>query len=321
MKHKVAILTYNNAALFELGCAVELFALARPEFENWYQAEVISFDDGPHQATSGIEISSKTINSLDDYTTLIIPSWPTHITHLRGRLADEVLKFHQDGKRLLSFCSGAFLLATLGILDHRNATTHWRYANDFKRRFSKTHYMDDVLYVYDANIGCSAGSAAAIDLCLEVIRDDYGYNIANQVARRLVMSAHRKGGQSQFVETPILERSNQFSETLDWVIKNLSKPLCIDDLAKRACMSRRTFDRKFRSTFNLSAKQWLTNQRIEHAKTLLEKDRNSIEQVAEQAGFDNATTMRHHFRKNLGLAPSSYREQFGLRDNAPQTII
>jgi len=308
--HKTAILTYDHAALFELSCAVELFALPRPEFDEWYECEVVSFTDGPHSVTGGISISAKKISDLTPYSTLIIPSWPTNITSFSGMLADEIRRFHQQGKRILTFCSGAFLPATLGLLDGRKATTHWRYANKFRTRFPQVRYIDDVLYLYESNIGCSAGSASAIDLGLEVIRDDFGFEAANKVARRLVMSAHRSGGQSQFVEAPVQSKPNQLSETLDWAIRNLDKPIKVGDLADNANMSRRTFDRKFRDMLNSSPKEWLVTQRLNLARELLENSEQSIEQVAEYSGFDNATTLRHHFRKNLSVSPRQYRSQF-----------
>src|SRR5690606_2336300 len=138
------------------------------------------------------------------------------------------------------------------------------------------------------------GSAAAIDLGIEVIRQDFGFKIANQVARRLVMSAHRKGGQSQFVETPVLERASQFAKALDWALQNLNAPIDIDALATRALISRRTFDRKFRSTFNLTPNEWLIIQRLDLAKVLLESGVSGIEQIAAQSGFGHAVTVRHH---------------------------
>ncbi|TNF24017.1 MAG: helix-turn-helix domain-containing protein, partial [Vibrionaceae bacterium] len=226
------------------------------------------------------------------------------------RLANEVRAFAQAGKRLLTFCSGAFLLAELGILDGRQATTHWRYAEQFKARFAKVDYVDDVLYVWQDPIGCSAGSAAALDLGLAVIRHDFGYKVANQVARRLVMSAHRAGGQSQFVEAPMLEVPNQFAGALDWAQQNLTAPLNVDQLAARANMSRRTFERKFRASFNLSPNEWLIQQKIERAKGLLEETTLPLERLAEQSGFESVVTLRHHFRRLLGVSPKQYQQQF-----------
>ncbi|PKF81355.1 AraC family transcriptional regulator [Vibrio sp. vnigr-6D03] len=307
---RVAILSYPNVALFELACAVELFGLPRPEFENWYQCDVVSFEFDPFESTAGLLLQAKQVSSLTDYDMLVVPSWPAQGVEIPSALKEAVSAFHHVGKRMISFCSGAFLLAELGVFDGRDTTTHWRYADAFQQRFKHLNYIDDVLYVYDGNIGCSAGSASAIDLGLEIIRQDYGYAIANQVARRLVVSAHRLGGQSQFVETPILEVPNQFSQSIDWALSHLNENIEVDELASRASMSRRTFDRKFRTSFNLSPKAWITQQRLEKAKTLLENEYYSVEKIAELSGFENAITMRHHFRKQLSISPNQYRNQF-----------
>ncbi|MDP2126120.1 MAG: helix-turn-helix domain-containing protein [Pseudohongiella sp.] len=316
----VAVLIRDNGAFFELGCALELFALSRPEFNPWYLCEVVSFTHGPLNMPGGLQLSARQVDSLDEFDMVIVPGWPAAGAELEEQHKDALLRFYSVGKRLLSFCSGAFLLAELGVLDGKQATTHWRYADKFKQRFPTVKYVDDVLYVYDGRIGCSAGSAAAIDLGIEVIRRDFGYRIANQVARRLVMSAHRKGGQSQFVETPVLERADQFSEALDWAIKNIRDTIDINILAEKARMSRRTFDRKFRSTFNMTPNEWLIQQKLNVAKGMLESGVNNpdkhkpgqynIEMIAEQSGFINAVTMRHHFRKSLGVSPRQYQAQF-----------
>lgn len=317
---KVAILTRDHGAFFELGCALELFALPRPEFDSWYQCEVVSFASGPLNMLGGVLLTVRQVDNLDEFDMLVVPGWPASGAELTQLHREALRRFYKAGKRLLSFCSGAFLLGELGVLEGREATTHWRYAALFQQRFPAVRYVDDVLYVYDGHIGCSAGSAAAIDLGIEVIRRDFGYQIANQVARRLVLSAHRKGGQSQFVETPVLERANQFSQALDWAVQNIREPIDIDEFAQKARMSRRTFDRKFRSTFNLSANDWLIQQKLNLAKGLLESMIQksgesgsrvcSIEWIAGQSGFVNAITMRHHFRKVLGVSPTQYQAQF-----------
>lgn len=312
---RVAILSYQNTALFELACAVELFALPRPEFEHWYSAKVVCFDQGPLTATGGIQLVVEKVDSLDAFDMLIVPSWPTNISQIRGQLAEAVKEFYAAGKRIVSFCSGAFLLGALGILDNRTATTHWRYATKFKQRFPSAEYVEDVLYVCEGNIACSAGSAAAIDLSLEIIRQDFGSERANQVARRLVISAHRKGGQSQFIEASVQAKSSLFSDSIDWALANLNSDFSIDQLAARASMSRRTFDRKFRQSFGTSAKDWLVTQRLHLARDLLEKSSHNIELIAQDAGFDNAASMRHHFRRVLGVSPRQYRDQFGSLTN------
>lgn len=306
---KVAVLSYSDVALFELASAVELFGLARPEFDHWYQCDVVTFEKQPLPTTAGLQLVAKPVEGLERYQMLVVPSWPTQ-NHAPAHLAAEVQRFAAQGKRIISFCSGAFLLAELGLLGGREATTHWRYADTFKARFPDVTYRDNVLYIYDGHIGCSAGSAAGIDLGLEIIRQDHGYEVANQVARRLVVSPHRQGGQAQFVQTPVLAVPNQFAEAVDWALSHLNEPIDIDVLATRARMSRRTFDRKFRSSFDMSPKHWLVQQRLEKAKRLLEEGQQNVERIAAQSGFDNATTLRHHFRKLLGISPRQYRQQF-----------
>lgn len=307
---RVAILTYPDTALFELGCAVELFALPRPEFPDWYQADVISFDKQALRATGNILLQVKQLESLTGYDMLVIPGWPLALQPAEDLLS-EIRALHRRGGTVISFCSGAFLLAASGLLAGRTATTHWRYAEAFRQRFPTVHYADDGLYVFEDRIGCAAGSSAALDLGMAVIRQHHGYQTANQVARRLVMAAHRSGGQSQFVETPVIRTSDRFADTLDWAIKHLSSGLSIDMLARRANMSRRSFDRKFRASMNISANDWLTLQKLELAKQLLESTQLSIERVASQAGFDNAITLRHNFRKHLQSSPGRFRRQFG----------
>lgn len=308
--NKVAILAHSHVTLFEMSCAIELFALPRPEFENWYQTDVVSLEASDIHTTGNLIFSTQHCDSLVDYDTLIIPGWPTWDYPVPSAIEQQVTLFVEQGKRILTLCSGSFLLATLGLLNGRTATTHWMYEQTFRHQFPLVNYQPDVLYVFDGNIGCSAGSAAALDLGLAVIRDDFGYHIANQVAKRLVVSAHRLGGQAQFVDTPMLEVPNQFSAAIDWANTQLDKSISVDILADKANMSRRTFDRKFRASFNLSPKEWLTQQRIERAKGLLEAETHSIERLATMAGFDNATTLRHHFRRLVGVSPQQYRAQF-----------
>jgi len=306
---KVAIVVHQSVALFELGCAVELFSLKRPEIESWYQTDVVSFNNQSLAATGGIELSVKKVKTLTHYDMLVIPCWPVDQA-VPDNLAAAVLSFHKAGGRILSFCSGAFLLAEIGILENRKAITHWRYADQFKQKYPTIEYVDDVLYVYDKKIGCSAGSAAAFDLGLEIIRQDFGYQVANSVARRLVLAAHRSGGQSQFIETPLIKNQSYLAATLDWAIENLDQKISVAALANQARMSRRTFDRKFRQSLNMSAKEWLVKQRIEKVKQLLESSDQSIEWIAIKSGFENAMTLRHHFRKYLGLSPSQFKLQF-----------
>lgn len=308
---KVAILACPDGALFELGCAVELFGLRRPEFEDWYSADVVTFEQEELTYTSGVTLGAKKIRSLKPYDMLVIPSWAPEEMPYQKNLITQITRFHEEGKRILSFCSGAFLLGHLGILRNREATTHWRYADRFRELFPDSSYIEDVLYVYDRQIGCSAGSAAGLDLGIEVIREDYGHKIANKVARRLVLSAHRSGGQSQFVETTVHKAPAKFSEALDWCIQNLDSIENVSTVADKAHMSRRSFDRKFRNSFGISPNEWLIDQRLMLAKSLLEESAETIEQVSDAAGFGSAITMRYHFNRKYGITPTRHRQQFG----------
>ena len=312
---RVAILIQQPVSLFELGYAVELFALPQTRYSGWYETDVVTFAEGPQAGIAGVSVAASKVADLDGYDMLIVPAWPFNFATITASLANAVHELAQRGGRMISFCTGAFLLAELGLLNNKKATTHWAYATTFRYRFPEVNYIDDVLYVYDGHIGCSAGSAAGIDLSMQVIRGDYGYQIANQIARRLVMSAHRSGGQSQFVEKPILKSPNHFAAALDWAVARLNEKISINALADRAAMSRRSFDRKFRSAFNMSPQQWLVQQRLEKAKVLLEESADTIEQIAAQCGFESAMTMRHHFKKVLTLPPRQFREQFGRLQN------
>jgi len=245
--HKIAILAHPNVALFELACAVELFALPRPEFTEWYASSVVSFQHEPIQTDGSMSISVGQITSLSPFDTVILPSWPSSKTDIPKKLRTELNKHHKQGGRILAFCSGAFLLAEIGLLKNREATTHWKYASTFKQRYPEISYLENVLYSFDGQVGCSAGSSAAIDLGIELIRHDFGYEAANSVARRLVMSPHRQGGQSQFVETPVMKTNNQFAVALEWAMKNLNTTITVDQLASRANM----FCIRLRNGFNL----------------------------------------------------------------------
>jgi AraC family transcriptional activator FtrA len=307
---KVAILAFEKIAMFELSCAVEIFALPRPEYTQWYQTDVVCFEQIPLSTTGGINLVAKHVKDLSAYDTLVIPSWNTENNHVRLDLAQQINTFANQGKRIISFCSGAFLLAQLGLLQNKQATTHWRYRETFKQRFAKVNFIDDVLYTHDKNISCSAGSASALDLGIDIVRQDFGHEIANQVARRLVISPHRNGGQSQYIETPILKNSGTFSHTLDWAIEHLSQSLTVDDLAAQANMSRRSFDRHFKRSLGVSPKAWINQQRINLAKRILENEKLSVEQLASRVGYDNGITLRFNFNKYVGVAPSQYQSQF-----------
>ena len=310
--NRVAILAYDNLATFEFACAVELFGLDRPDFDEWYEADAVGLGKNEFSSWCDIRITVKQVNNFDGYDLLVLPGWryKSADTKYKANLISALQRFYNNGGRIITFCTGAFLLAEAGLLDNRDTTTHWRSQNDFVAMFPHLNFIENVLYIYDGRIGCSAGSAAALDLGLEVIRQDFGHEIASEVARRLVIPPHRSGGQAQYVETPIAHKKGHLSETLDWSIKRLNKPLDVDAMANHANMSRRSFDRHFRASLGMSAKEWINRQRLHLAQRLLANKPASIEIVAQQAGFDNAPSMRHHFRKTFGISPTEYQSQF-----------
>ncbi|OFI35837.1 transcriptional regulator [Alteromonas lipolytica] len=307
---KVTILLCEQLSLFELGCATELFALPRPEFSDWYTTQTVTLGSNNFAGLGNTQFQCPRVTTLPDTDLLVIPSFPVTQSTVSQELASEVLRHYHNGGRIISFCSGAFLLAALGLLNQRTAITHWRYAEQFKARFPHVSYRDDNLYWYDGKIGCSAGSAAAIDLGIAVIREDFGYEYANTVARRMVLPAHRDGGQSQFVQRPLGQKSSALSQVMDWAVKNAGPGLTIDQIASKANMTRRTFDRQFIRQFKITPHQWLCERKLEIARQLLETTSLPIEQIAGRAGFDNAVTLRHNFKKFLSISPSRYRQTF-----------
>ncbi len=311
MRH-VAILVSQPLPFFELGCAIQVFSLPRDEHSNWYKCDIVSFEQEQLCSLPGMEVKINCIEEILHYDMLIIPGWDTNCRKIKLSLAEQIVAFHSLNKPIVTFCSGAFLPAQLGLLNGKTATTHWRYADKFKQRFSKVQYVDNVLYTQHGNLSCSAGSAAALDLSIEIVRQDFGHEIANQIARRLVISPHRSGGQAQFVQTPVIRSQSRFAQTLDWAIQRLNQNLLVDDLAQHANMSRRSFDRHFKSSVGMPPKVWLNQQRVRLAKEILEQEPVSMEDLAQRVGYDNTVTLRFNFHKYVGISPSEYQQQFFL---------
>jgi transcriptional regulator GlxA family with amidase domain len=218
------------------------------------------------------------------------------------------------GVRIVSICTGSFLLAAAGLLDGRPATTHWTSADHFQRLFPRIKVDPDVLYVDDGDVLTSAGVAAGIDLCLHIVRRDFGTGVANSVARRTVVPPHREGGQAQYVRRPLPEPQLASTERARaWALDRLDRPLTLRQLAERESMSVRTFTRRFREEVGMSPGQWLTQQRVEHARHLLESTDLGVDQVARQAGFGTAASMRQHLQVALGVSPTAYRRTFSAK--------
>jgi AraC family transcriptional regulator, transcriptional activator FtrA len=317
---RLAVLVYEGLCSFEFACAAEVFGLPRPELGGgWYQFETCGVERGSLKTAYGLRIvADGGLDQLEGVGTIIIPGWKGIDVPVPEKLISALQRAHATGARLLSICSGSFVLAATGLLDGRRATTHWQYAQALQRRFPEIEVQAEVLYVDEGQLLTSAGSAAGLDLCLHLVRRDFGPNVANQVARRLVIPPHRDGGQAQFVERPVARRERSpLSGVIDLMQNRLNRELPISMLSKHAAMSERSFMRRFKEATGMSPADWLIAARVDRARELLETSSHSIEVIAEQAGFGTAMTLRHHFRRRLGVSPRNYRARFSDNGRSP----
>jgi transcriptional regulator GlxA family with amidase domain len=322
--HAVAILAYDGMSGFESGLAAEIFGITElsPMFSAgitrpWYSVKLCA--ETPTLRMLG-GASVQTPHGLADLAaadTVIIPSVRDVTAPPSPELVDAIRAAHARGSRLVSICSGAFALAAAGLLDGRSATTHWIYADLLQERYPDVDVDPAPLYVDDGDVLTSAGCAAGLDLCLHIVRSDHGTRVANDVARRLVVSPHRAGGQAQYIETPVPEvpADGRIAAGMGWALANLSAPITLDDMAKESLMSRRTYLRQFADATGTTPIKWLIGQRIQASMELLESSSLSIEQIASRVGFDSPITYRHHFVHRLKTTPSEYRSCFtGTRE-------
>ena len=310
----VAALVYDGLCTFEYGIAVEVFGLPRPELgPEWYRFLSVAAEHGPLRATGGLTIrADAALSRLAKADLIIVPGWKSVHVPPSSALVRALRQAHARGARLMSICSGIFVLAATGLLDHRRITTHWRYAHVLQERYPLLRFDPDVLYIDEGDILTSAGSAAGLDLSLHVVRADFGAEIANQVARRLVLPAHRNGGQRQSVERPVpLREGARLSEVIAEMRVRLQHPFRVRELASMAAMSERTFIRRFAEATGDTPAAWLSAARVERARELLEISELSMDELARQCGFGSTATMRHHFRGRLKVSPSDYRRSFG----------
>ena len=312
-RRRVVALAYDRLAIFELGIVVEVFGLPRPEVKvPWYHFEVCSLDRGPLRATGGVTVGARAdLRALRRAGTIVIPGWRDPDERPPEALLKAVRAAHARGARLVTICSGVFVLAAAGLLDGRRATTHWRYVERLRALHPRVRVEPDVLFVDEGSILTSAGSAAGIDLCLHVVRRDYGAEIANQVARRLVVSPQREGGQSQYVPLPVPATiAGGLGRALEWGQRRLAEDLSVARWARQAAMSARTFARRFRDETGTTPHRWLNHQRVLAAQQRLETTAQSIDEVADGVGLRTAATLRLHFRRTLRTTPTAYRRRF-----------
>lgn len=317
--HRVVSVVGPKIALFELAVACEVFGIERPELPTWNYEHVVCAVAGSGDAgQGGLRIETPHgIEAIATADTVLIPAWSASGNEEEPHLypADVIAALrtaHARGARLVSVCTGAFLLAATGLLDGRRATTHWMHADELARRFPAVHVDPSVLYIDEGSILTSAGTAAGIDLCLHLVRLDLGAEAANTVARRMVVPPHRDGGQAQFVRTPVpaCAADDPLGPVLAWMIEHLEEPVTVETLARRADMSPRTFARRFVETTGTTPLQWLLTQRVLHACALLEATDLSVEHIAHRCGFSSGAGLRVHFQRVLGAAPLAYRRTF-----------
>ncbi|QCI98392.1 transcriptional regulator FtrA [Agrobacterium larrymoorei] len=312
----VVALAYDGLCTFEFGVAVEVFGLSRPEMgADWYRFAVAAIDDGEMHATGGVRfIADGGVELIERAGTIIVPGWRGVDAAVPEALCAALRKAHENGARLLSICSGVFVLAAAGLLDGKRATTHWRYTKALAERNPHIEVMPDVLYVDGGNVLTSAGSAAGIDLCLHLIRRDFGTKAANMVARRLVVPPHRDGGQAQFIDKAVPEphERSRLGPLLDAMQADLTGSYTVSELAHMAGMSGRTLLRRFESATGTTPAKWLLLQRLAKAKDLLETSPLGMEAIAENCGLGSAANLRHHFRQQFSTTPAAYREKFSI---------
>ncbi len=310
--HRVVAVVYDGLCTFELGIAVEIFGRPRPELRSWYAFSLASVDSPPLRANGGMSVwAPEGLGPLEDADTIILPGWRDVADPPPQPLIDALRAAHRRGARLLSICSGVFVLAAAGLLDGRRATTHWRYAEALAKEFPEVRVESEVLYVDEGDILTSAGSAAGIDCCLHLVRRDYGAAVVNRVARRLVVQPHREGGQAQFITGAVVDpEEGGFADFLDSIRARLDEEHSVAGLAAEAAMSPRTLARRFRQVLGTTPHRWLVEERVRRCQELLETTDLDMDEIACLSGLGSAQVMRLHFRRRVGTTPTTYRKSF-----------
>ncbi len=319
---RVAVLAFNGVSLFHLSVPGVVLGTAQsaqdePQYEVSYCAEtpgMVNCDQGIGlEVTQGLEL-------MKSAEVIVIPAWGDQSVAASATLVQALQQANAGGKLIVGLCLGAFVLGDAGLLDGKEATTHWAVRDEFARRFPAVRFRPEVLYVSDGNIVTSAGTVAAIDCCLHLVRQRLGADVANRTAKMLVTPPHRQGGQAQYVEHPVPQLSSEthLSDVLIWARMNLASDLSLDVLADMAKMSRRTFTRKFKEATGSTVSQWLNAERVVRAQELLETTDLPIECVASEAGFGTPLSLRQQFGAHLGTSPSEYRRTFFREIKTPR---
>jgi transcriptional regulator GlxA family with amidase domain len=313
MLSSVAVLVYDGVAPFELGVLCEAWGIDRTEQGVPKPAFAVCAPKSGRVATSlpgfSLEVDHG-LEALAGADLVCLPAMPRD-AEVPADVVDALRAAHERGARLLSVCVGAFVLGAAGLLDGRVCTTHWLYVDELQRRFPLAEVKCDVLYVDDGSVVTSAGSAAGLDACVHLFRQEFGASVAATVARRMVVAPHRDGGQAQFIESPVpVWTADTLQPLLEWMGAHLDEDLSVEALARRVLMAPRTFARRFKAETGTTPYHWVTHQRVLLAERLLEQSEETVERISTQAGFHNATALRHHFSRLRGTSPQRYRRSF-----------
>ncbi len=317
MTHKVAVLALDGVMPFDLGIAERVFHEARDAHGRpLYDVSTCSVGGRAvrtsHDFSIAVQHDEQLLATAD--TIVIATQKPTPEVLATGEIPADVARaiaLARPDARIVTLCTSAFVLAATGMLDGLEATTHWALCAEFARLFPNVRINPDVLFVDNGRLLTSAGGAAGIDMCLHLVRRDYGADVANTAARYCVVAPWRDGGQAQFIDHPLPEDAeHSTAATREWLLRRLADPLSLTDLAGHAHMSVRTFSRRFQEEVGESPHQWLNQRRVEHARRLLESTGLTVQQVATASGFKDPAVLRKHFNTRLGLSPGAYRRSF-----------
>ncbi|MDQ0797068.1 GlxA family transcriptional regulator [Streptomyces sp. B1I3] len=309
--HRVAVISTPPVSMFNIAIPEMLFSKVEIDGDPGYETAFCTLRPGPVRTSGGLDVHIPNGLDLIDTADTVILAGAGSCEEPDPRILAALRRASADGKRIASICTGAFALAEAGLLDGRAATTYWTYTGELGDRYPSVELQKDVLFVQDGPVLTSSGYAAGIDLCLHIIRTDYGAAVANRVARLTLVAPVRPGGQTQFTDTPLPpERGVSFARTRAWAMQHLDEPLTLTDLARHGGVSVRTLSRRFHAETGLSPLQWLLHQRIERARELLETTTLPMDHVARASGLGTADSMRQHLQRRLGLTPSAYRASF-----------
>ncbi|MEV5727484.1 helix-turn-helix domain-containing protein [Streptomyces pharetrae] len=316
-KEIVAVLLFSGGPIFESSIPLSVFGIDRQDAGvPRYRLLVCAGEDGPLRTTGGLELTAPHgLEAISRAGTVVVPAWRSITSPPPEDALDALRRAHEEGARIVGLCTGAFVLAAAGLLDGRPATTHWMYAPTLAKRYPSVHVDPRELFVDDGDVLTSAGTAAGIDLCLHIVRTDHGNEAAGALARRLVVPPRRSGGQERYLDRSLPEEigADPLAEVVAWALEHLHEQFDVETLAARAYMSRRTFDRRFRSLTGSAPLQRLITQRVLQAQRLLETSDYSVDEVAGRCGFRSPVALRGHFRRQLGSSPAAYRAAYRAR--------